>query len=434
MTQTEPFTFENWKIKFFSIWGGQAFSLLGSSLVQFALVWWLTQETGSATVLATATIVAMLPGIVAGPFVGALVDRWNRRVLMIVSDASIAVATLALIYIYWIGVMQPWHIYGIMLIRSLGGTFHWPAMQASTSLMVPKEHLSRVAGLNQTLQGLMSIAAPPLGALLVMAIPLHGVLAIDVFTMLLAVLPLVFVAIPQPQRTTMREAQAGTSVWQDMLAGFRYMWNWPGLMLVGGMAALINMLLSPTSALMPILVTQYFKGGALELGWIESAFGVGMVAGGILLSIWGGFKRRILTSLLGIAGIGVGCIVAGLSPANAFWLALSGMAISGAMNPIANGPLFAVLQDVVAPDMQGRVFTALNSLAMLMSPLGLALAGPLADVLGVQVWFIVGGVSCLVLGAGALLVPAIVHLEDNHHAQTAVAGKQALAKADGVVG
>ena len=141
----------NWAARFFTVWGGQAFSLFGSSLVQFALVWYLTKQTGSATVLATATLVAMLPQIVLGAFVGALVDRWNRRLIMIIADGGIALATVALIYLFLSGQVQIWHIYLILMIRSLGQAFHFPAMQASTSLMVPEKHLTRISGANQTL-------------------------------------------------------------------------------------------------------------------------------------------------------------------------------------------------------------------------------------------------------------------------------------------
>jgi len=132
---------------------GQAFSLFGSRVVQFALVWWLTQLTGSATVLATASMVALIPEIFLSPIAGAYVDRWNRRIVMILADGMIALASLWLAYLFWIDAAQVWHIYVIMLVRAVGGAFHWPAMQASTSLMVPQEHLTRVAGLNQTMNG-----------------------------------------------------------------------------------------------------------------------------------------------------------------------------------------------------------------------------------------------------------------------------------------
>ena len=156
---------KNWAVQFFTIFTGQAFSLFGSSLVQFALIWYLTQKTGSANVLATASLFAMLPQILLGPIAGTVVDRGNRRMIMMLSDSLIALSTLVLVYLFWIGKVEIWHIYIISSVRSVGGAFHYPAMAASTTLMVPKEQLARVAGANQTLQGLVSIVAPPIGAL-----------------------------------------------------------------------------------------------------------------------------------------------------------------------------------------------------------------------------------------------------------------------------
>jgi DHA3 family macrolide efflux protein-like MFS transporter len=406
---------------FFTIWTGQAISLLGSMLVQFALVWWLTASTGSARVLASATLVAMLPGIFVGPFAGALVDRWNRRGLMIVADGIIALATVGLAYLFAVGAVRVWHIYALLFIRATAGGFHWPAMRASTSLMVPERHLARVEGLNQALHGLMNIVAPPLGALLLSLLPLQAVLAIDVGTAALAIAPLFFIAIPQPQRRS-SQAQSKTSLWQDVGEGLRYVWSWPGLLGVGVMATLINFLFNPAFALLPLLVTQHFGGQALELGWLESALGIGVVVGGLLLSAWGGFRRRILTSLMGLIGMGVGIMFIGLAPASAFWLALGAMFLAGFMNPIVNGPLFAVLQARVAPEMQGRVFTVIQSAATAMSPLSLAVAGPVADTLGVRVWYVAGGVVCALMGVAAFFIPAIVHLEDNHNGYIALEG------------
>ncbi len=404
----------NWKPKFFTIFAGQSLSLFGSSLVQFALVWYLTQQTGSATILATATLVAMLPQILLGPFVGALVDRWNRRVVMIVADGAIALATLVLAGLFWAGLAQVWHIYVILLIRSLGGAFHWPAMSASTSLMVPKEQLARVAGMQQTLHGLVSMVAPPTGAVLIGLMTTQGVLAIDVVTALIAIIPLVFIAIPQPVRLRNENETQKTSYWQDVKEGFTYVAAWPGLLAILVMAVLINFLLTPAGSLMPLLVTKHFGLGALELGFTDTLWGVGMIAGGALLGIWGGFKRRITTSMLGIIGLGIGVLMTGFAPANMFWLALAGMAVMGFMNPITNGPLHAIIQATVKPEMQGRVMSLTGSAATAMTPLSLAVAGPVSDTIGIQTWYIFGGVVCLLMGAGAFLVPAIMNVESNH--------------------
>ncbi len=191
---------QTWKTTFFTIWGGQALSLLGSQLVQFSLIWYLTVSTGSATVLATASLVAMLPGVILGPFIGTLVDRWNRRLIMLLADSLVALATIALAVLFALNVMSIWHIYVVMFIRSLAGSFHGNAMNASTSLMVPVEKLTHIQGINQMLTGGLNVVAAPLGALLLEMLPIQGILAIDVVTALFAILPLIFIQIPQPER------------------------------------------------------------------------------------------------------------------------------------------------------------------------------------------------------------------------------------------
>ncbi len=401
---------QGWMKPFFAIWSGQALSLLGSQLVQFALVWWLTQETGSATVLATATLAAMLPRILLGPLSGVLVDRWDRRRVILGADGLTALATVVLAALFWSGEIQYWHVYVLMFFRSAMGGLQWPAMEASTSLMAPKEYLARIQGLNRMLAGLMNIGAAPLGALLLGLLPMQGVLAVDVGTALLAIVPLLFVGIPQPERSAASETKS-SSISAEMAAGFRYLWAWPGLLMIAVMATVVNLVLVPTSALQPILVTEHFKGQAFHLAWLESAWGFGVVAGGLTLSAWGGFKRRVLTSLVGLFVLGASVAALGLVPAQGFWMAVGCMFVVGFSNPMVDGPLFAVMQAVVKPEMQGRVFTLISSMAGAMSPLGLIVAGPLADAFGVRVWFVVGGVVTALLGVGALLIPAIVGIE-----------------------
>ena len=224
-----PVTGPRWARNFFPIWLGQAFSMLGSGLVQFALVWYLTDKTGSTAILATATLVAILPQAFLSPFAGALVDRWNRRWVMIISDAITALAVLVLAALFLTKSIQIWHIFVIMFIRSLGGAFQFPAMQASTSLMVPQKHLSRLAGANQALQGLLTIAAPPLGALLMALIPIQSILAIDVITAILAITPLFFVVVPQPELTGGHVPVTPRVVLKHVAAGLRSVFNWRGM-------------------------------------------------------------------------------------------------------------------------------------------------------------------------------------------------------------
>ena len=405
---------ERWAPRFFTIWVGQAFSLVGSSLVQFALVWWMTSKTGSATVLATATLFSLLPQIVLGPFVGALVDRWNRRLIMILADSGIALATGVLIYLFASERVQVWHVFVILLLRSLGGAFHGPAMTASTSLMVPNTFLTRLAGFNQTLQGLVSIFAPPLGAFLIGILPTQGVLAIDIGTAALAVLPLLFISIPTPPR---QAAQADgsaqkTSYWQDLRQGFRYVVRWPGLFALILMAMLLNFLLVPASSFLPLMVTKVFGKGVVELGWSETLFGVGMIVGGVSLGAWGGFKRKIYTSMMGILGISIGIILMGVVPADKFGLFLVGGLVLGAAQVFANGPLGAIFQSAVEPDMQGRVFSLLNAGATAMMPLSLLVAGPISDWLGMRIWYLIGGGLCILVTIIGFFTPAIVTIEE----------------------
>lgn len=416
--QNLPHPPRNWAARFFTIWVGQNLSLFGSALVQFALIWWLTRRTGSATVLATATLAGMLPQVVLGPLAGALVDRHSRRLIMILADGAIALATLVLIWLFATGAVEIWHIYAIMAIRSLGGAFHFPAMSASTPLMVPEKHLTRVSGLNQTLQGLINLAGPISGALLISVLPTQGVLLIDVGTAGLAILPLLWIPIPRPQRRSPAAGQPGTSLWQEMQEGFRYVRAWPGLLAILLMATVINFLLTPASSLLPLLVTKYFHKGALELGLTDSAWGLGVIAGGIVLGIWGGFKRKIATSMVGIAGIGLGITLVGIAPASAFPLALGGMVLGGFMNPITNGPLIALFQTVIRPEMQGRVNALVNSAASAMTPLGLMIAGPVSDAIGVRAWYWISGLICLLMGLGAFFVPAVMDIETNRREGT----------------
>jgi len=398
---------------FFVVWAGQALSLLGSRLVQFGLVWWLTATTGSATVLALASTMALLPQVFIGPCAGALVDRWNRRRVMMVADGAIALATALLALLYALGIVQVWHIYVLLFLRATGGGFHWPAMQASTTLMVPDDQLSRVAGLNQILYGLAGISVPPLGALAIEVLPMQSILAIDVATAVLAIVPLFFILIPQPVRTETDTGKTRPSVLADMREGLRFVWDWKALLMFSAIGMLSNMLGGAAGSLRPILVTDHFRGGALELGWLQSAVGIGSVLGGIALGVWGGFRQRIVTVMLALALDGIAVIVVGWAPAHAFLLAVVAIFVVGFLETMVMGLNGAIFQAIVPPEMQGRVFSLLISVAQVMSPLGLAIAGPVADSLGVQFWWLLAGVVITAVGVGAFFVPAIMQIEDS---------------------
>lgn len=404
---------QNWMKKFLPIWSAQLFSLLGSGLVQFALIWWITQQTGSAAYLAMATLVAVLPEVLLSPFAGALVDRLNRRYVMIAADALIALFTLSLAVLFALGLVQVWHVFVVMFLRALGSVFHWPAMQASTSLMVPEKHLARVAGINQALRGSLNIVAPPLGALLMSVLKFYQVISVDVITAIIAITPLLFIRIPQPVRADAGVVLTPKVLLQDVVEGFKYMKNWKGLLYLAFLAAMLNFLLAPAGTLMPLMVTQHFKAGVWELSALESSMGIGIVIGGLLLGVWGGFKSKIITSLTGVVGLGLGVLVFGLAPANAFWMGIVGMVLLGFMNPIANGPLQAIMQSKVAPEMQGRVMGTTGALCSAMMPLSMVVVAPVAEFLGLRVWYWVGGGLTILIGLVALFIPSIMALDSS---------------------
>ena len=297
-----------------------------------------------------------------------------------------------------------------MLFRALLGAFQWPAFQASTSLMVPKEQLSRVAGINQSLQGLVGILAPPLGAILFDVLPIQYILAIDVATAFLAISPLLFITIPQPPRAP--DAEGGwRSVVEDMREGMRFVWDWKGLRIIMGMSMLINLVISPGFSLLPIVVTDHFGGGVIELAYLQSAGGIGMIVGGLLLGVWGGFKNRVVTAFSALAVGGIFIVLFGFVPGSMLLLAVAAFFLFSALNSMANGTFFAAMQAAIPPEMQGRVFTLLMSFSAAMAPMGLAIAGPVADVIGSMTWFVIGGVTLTLMGVLGFFIPSIMNLE-----------------------
>lgn len=383
---------------YMKIFGGQGFSLVGSALVQFALVWWLTYTTGSAVVLSLATMMVVLPQVLVSPFSGALVDRWSRKKVMIASDTLSALTIVGLSLLWSIGAVEFIHVFVVMAIRSTLSSFQWPALQASASLMVPEEHLSRVNGMYQALQGLARIAAPALGAMLLVLLPMNFIILIDVATAAMAILPLLFIRIPQPTSSDSKPDAGVSGVVRDIIAGFSYMKNWKGGRFITIALMFTNIVLVPTFALTPLLVLLHFSGGAFELAWIESMMGIGMVLGGITLGVWGGFKRRMLTALVAIFAASASIFVVGLAPANLLLIAVGGMFIAGMMIPLASGSIMAVVQSIVPPAIQGRVFTVLISLGPAMTPVGLALAGAIGEAFGIQAWYLVGGIILALIG------------------------------------
>ncbi len=190
--------------------------------------------------------------------------------------------------------------------------------------------------------------------------------------------------------------------------------RWKGLLGLILLAMALNFLLVPASSFLPLVITKIFNGGAAELGWVESLFGAGIILGGITLSIWGGFKRRIVTSFCGMIGLGLGIVMTGLVPPNMFYLIFITNFIVGFSQVFANGPLMAIMQSTVAPEMQGRVFSLLTAGATAMMPLSLLIAGPVADRFGIRFWYLFGGTICILMTIAATFNPAIMNIEKNN--------------------
>ncbi|MEY4529546.1 MAG: hypothetical protein RLZZ156_267 [Deinococcota bacterium] len=387
----------NWKPRFFSIWIGQAISLVGSALTQFVLLWWITKTTESASALAIAGVMGLLPQALLGPLGGTLADRLSRRTIMIVTDSISAIAMIVMVYLFSSNQIQLWHIYSLMFLRSSMQAFQSPAAAASTSLLVPNDWLARVAGMNQAMAGIMTIAAAPLGALALAFLPFQGALMIDVVTAILGIVPLLIYSIPQ---TTRLEGEK-TSVWTDFKEGVVYLKNRRGLLMLYGLLGLVVLTVMPTFALTPLLVKQHFGGGVNEVALMEGLAGIGMIAGGILISVNPLFKKRIVTLLISfIISCGTVALTA-LAPSNALWLATIWWTLSGITFSTGNAPMMAIIQTSVPNQIQGRVLSLMTTVMGLAGPIGLAIAGPLGDVIGVRGVFIVGGtLSAIVCALG----------------------------------
>lgn len=383
---------ENWKRHFIPFWISQILSILGSALVQFTLVWWLVRETSSATVIAMASLFGLIPEIVVQPFAGAIVDRLNRKRIIIAADAIIALATIALGVLFYLDRVEVWFIYGIMLLRAIGGAFHYPAEQASVSLMVPEEHLARIAGLNQASRGIINILSAPMGALILELLDVEGSLLVDVVTATIAIGIVAFTFIPKQQELAKYGKSWFGTVMRDMRDGYKYLISWKGLMVLTGMALVFKVALSPAFSLIPLFVYEHLNGNAAQYSLVDVVAGVGIILGGLVLGVWGGFKKSVYTMFLGGMGVGLGIFLIGFIPEGRFSWILPLIFLVGFMIPIVDGPIITILQSKIDNEYQGRVMTLFGSIINLSGPIGLIAAGPVSDAFSIQIWFITAGV------------------------------------------
>jgi len=398
----------NWQTRFFSIWLGQAISLIGSSLTQFVLVWWITQTTSSASALATASIMAMLPQALFGPLGGIVADRYSRRLIMIVSDLITALCMVVIIVLFSLEIVQLWHIFALMFIRSTMQAFQSPAASASTPMLVPSSWLTRVAGMNQTIQGLMFVAAAPLGALALGFLPLQGALMIDVVTAILGISPLIFYAVPQIKRRD----TAHVGMWKDFRAGLELVLSNRGLIWLYSMTIVMVMVLMPAFSLMPLFVKDEFGGGVNEVAMIDGLGGLGMLLGGLLISVFTLPWRRITIVLVGFGLSNVFIALTGVAPSSMFWLAVLFWFLSGIPYTMGNGPIMAILQHIIPNQLQGRALALFSTCMGIAGPLGLLFAAPLAELIGVRGLLIGGGTLATLLCVIGFFVPSLMQIEE----------------------
>ncbi len=359
---------------FLVIWTGQFVSLIGSGLTSFALGVWVFMETESVTPLALVALFATVPHLVLAPFAGALVDRWDRRKTMIFSDSGAAVSTAAVAVLLYTGNLEVWHIYVVAGVSASFSTFQWPAYSAATTLLVPKRHLARAAGMVQTAQSASQIMAPMMAGLLIVTIEIWGIFLLDFATFLIAVGTLLVIRVPQPERTA--EGQEGKgSFLQEVAYGWSYIRNRPGLLALLVFFAGINFSFSSLGVLFVPMVLSFASPAIL--GTLQSAGGVGMLLGGLVLSVWGGPAKRVY-GVLGFGALaGATTIFLGVKP-DVFLIAAASVTTFFAI-PIVNGCSQAIWQVKTAPDVQGRVFSVRRAVAWSTTPVSYLLVGPLAD-------------------------------------------------------
>ena len=381
---------EKWKSKFFLIWTGQAFSLLGSSLVDFALIWWLTIETGSENILAFSSLLALLPRMILGPFAGALIDRVNRKKVMLVADSAIAIVTVILVVMVHMNVISVAAVLVVLFLRSMGAMFHQPAMKSATALLVPEDQLARIGGFNNALNGAMKIVAPVAGAVLIELFELYAVLYIDVITAMIAVGTLLPVVIPGVEKKD--ETITAKAIVTETKEGMQYVWITRSLLFVVLTCTMCNFGCGPLEALKSLFVKEYFGGGALELSWLTAASGAGLIAGGLLMGVWGGCKRNLITSGIGWGGVGITLLIMGFLPASAYnWFMILTF-FFGVSNAIGLAGLEAFYQANVPVEYHGRVFSVLATLDNTTVPIGLLVATFIGDKIPIQFWYILTGV------------------------------------------
>ena len=399
---------ESWKKTFAVIWSGQLASILSSEVVAYSIIFWMSLETGSAEVLALAAIAGMLPQTLLGPLVGVYVDRWDRKRTMILADSFIALCTLALTALFWLGAARMWHIYILLACRSAGSAFHIPAMQASVPLLAPASQLTRIAGVNQIIASLSSIAGPALGALLINLTSIGNILLLDVAGAAIACISLLCVRIPDPARDTTRKPD----LWREFREGFSAMHAIPGMGWFFTLAIVVWFFIMPVGVMFPLMTLQHFGGGAFEMSLIEIVWGGGALVGGAVGARTYRVSRIVLVNLMYLV-VGLSFALSGLlSPAGFLWFALF-TAAAGISSSVFNASFVSVVQTRIEAGMLGRVMSLYRSFGLLPAALGLLGTGFLAENVGLTTTFVVAGTIIVAVGAAGFFIPSVMRLDRN---------------------
>ncbi len=395
---------KNWKRTFAVIWTGQFFSIMTSAVVGYAAVFWLSLETRSTAVLAIATIAMLLPQAIVGLFSGALIDRWNRKLVMIISDSLIAFFSLILALLFFSGYAKIELIYLILALRSLGNAFHTPAMQASVPLLAPEDKITKISGFNQVINSVSNIAGPAIGALLIANANMGVILLLDTAGAVIACTALLFVHIPNPEKKSIINK---THILTDIKEGFSIIYQNKGISYLFLFSMLFNVIVMPVSVIFPLITVEFFHGGAYEMSLVEVFWGIGLILGGALI----GMKKininevNIVNGSYVLSGI-IFFLMGILSPEALILFAIL-TAVSAMTYSIHTSVFTALLQKNIAPEALGRIFSLYFSFSVLPSMIGLTTASIFASKIGLMQTMIIAGISIVIIGVSAMFVPVM---------------------------
>lgn len=379
---------KSWKREIILFLTSQTISLFGSSLVQYAITWYITLKTQSGTMMTISIICGFLPTFFLSPFAGVWADRYNRKTLIMLSDSMIAAATLVLAILFLTGHKYIWLLFVISAIRALGAGIQVPAVGAFIPQIVPEDKLTKVNATNGSIQSLVMLISPMLsGALLTMA-SIETIFFIDVITAVIGVLTLLlFLHVPAHGKAMEKQQ---TSYFSDMAEGFNYIRNHEYVKKFFVFCAFFFFLVSPAAFLTPLQVSRTFGSEVWRLTTIEITFSAGMMVGGIIMAYWGGFKNKIYTMTMSSFITGICTFALGVIPV--FWVYLAFMILIGITIPMFNTPSTVLLQEKVEGDFLGRVFGVLSMISSVMMPAGMLLFGPLADIIKIEWLLIITGI------------------------------------------